>query len=110
MDTSDGTPNQPFAEEEAKRTTILLADDDRGLLESVRRLLESEFNVVACVSDGHELIEAARLLSPDLIVNRHLDGRPQWDSRGSNAEVRAAKCPYHFPDGARRVGIYSGGA
>jgi DNA-binding NarL/FixJ family response regulator len=51
-----------------EKKTILLADDDRELLESVQKLLESEFNVVACVSDGYKLIEAAKLLVPDLIV------------------------------------------
>ena len=51
-----------------KRNTILLADDDPNLLESVQKLLEPEFNVVACVSDGYELIEAAKSLVPDLIV------------------------------------------
>jgi DNA-binding NarL/FixJ family response regulator len=63
-----GTPNRPFAKEDVKKNTILLADDDRDLLESVQKLLESEFNVVACVTDGFKLIEAAKLLAPDLIV------------------------------------------
>lgn len=68
MDTQSGTHSQPSAKEDAKRASIVLADDDRDLLENVQKLLESEFNVVACVSDGYELIEAAKLLAPDLIV------------------------------------------
>ena len=51
-----------------KKPTVVLADDDRDLLENVQKLLESEFQVLACVTDGHKLIEAARLLAPDLIV------------------------------------------
>jgi len=47
---------------------ILLADDDPGLLESVVKLLEPEFEVVACVKHGHALIEAAKQLTPDLII------------------------------------------
>ena len=68
MDRCNGTRNQPFAKEDVKKHTVLLADDDRDLLESVQTLLESEFKVVACVSDGYKLIEAAKLLVPDLIV------------------------------------------
>ena len=68
MDACNGTRIQPFAKEDVKKTTILLADDDRDLLESVQKLLESEFHVVACVSDGYKLIEAAKLFVPDLIV------------------------------------------
>jgi DNA-binding NarL/FixJ family response regulator len=68
MDACNGTRIQPFAKEDVKKTTIVLADDDRDLLESVHKLLQSEFNVVACVSDGYQLIEAAKLFAPDLIV------------------------------------------
>jgi DNA-binding NarL/FixJ family response regulator len=50
------------------KPTIVLADDDRALLEGVHKLLKSEFNVVACVSDGYGLIEAAKSFLPDLIV------------------------------------------
>ena len=47
MDACNGTRIQPFAKEDVKKTTIVLADDDRDLLESVQKLLQSEFNVVA---------------------------------------------------------------
>lgn len=47
---------------------ILLADDDPDLLEDVATLLEPEFEVVACVSDGRALINFALTLVPDLIV------------------------------------------
>jgi DNA-binding NarL/FixJ family response regulator len=50
------------------KPTILLADDDPALLQSLQRLLESEFEVVASVSDGSALLKAAETLVPDLIV------------------------------------------
>jgi len=50
------------------KPTILLADDDPALLQNLQRLLESEFEVVAPVHNGLELLEAAKALVPDLIV------------------------------------------
>lgn len=51
-----------------KRPTILLADDDKALLERVRQWLEPEFEVVGKITDGKALISAAKQLQPDLIV------------------------------------------
>jgi DNA-binding NarL/FixJ family response regulator len=51
------------------KATVLLADDDPELLVAVTKLLEQEFEVVACVHHGHALIEAAKLLNPDVIVS-----------------------------------------
>lgn len=50
------------------KPTILLADDDPALLENITKLLEPEFEVVACVNHGHALIGAAKALLPDLIL------------------------------------------
>ena len=50
------------------RPTILLADDDSALLESLRKLLECEFHVLAAVANGQALVEAAQSLHPDLVV------------------------------------------
>jgi DNA-binding NarL/FixJ family response regulator len=47
---------------------ILLADDHTLLLDAFRRLLEPAFTVVATVTDGHALLEAARRLQPDIVV------------------------------------------
>src|ERR1700756_3165869 len=47
---------------------ILLADDHREMLNKVTELLGSEFEIVAAVADGKQLIEAALNLDPDLIV------------------------------------------
>ena len=50
------------------KTRILLADDHQILAEGLRRILEPEFDIVAWVSDGIELIAAAVQHSPDLII------------------------------------------
>jgi DNA-binding NarL/FixJ family response regulator len=51
------------------RTTVLLADDHAGIIESLARLLtEHHFDVVGTVGDGHQLVDAALRLRPDVIV------------------------------------------
>jgi DNA-binding NarL/FixJ family response regulator len=49
-------------------TRVLLADDHTLLLGAFEKLLASECDVVGTVSDGRELIVAARRLKPDVIV------------------------------------------
>ena len=51
-----------------KRARILLADDQILLTEALTILLEPQFEVVATVTDGRALLEAAAELKPDLIV------------------------------------------
>jgi DNA-binding NarL/FixJ family response regulator len=51
-----------------KKPRVLLADDHRVVAEGLRRLLEPEFDVVGIVSDGRELVAAAKALDPDAIV------------------------------------------
>jgi DNA-binding NarL/FixJ family response regulator len=51
-----------------RRVRILLADDHTILLDSFRRLLEPTFEVVGSVKDGRALLEAARRLTPEVIV------------------------------------------
>ena len=48
---------------------LLLADDHVILLEALRRLLEPDFTVLAGVTSGRELVEAALLLKPDVVVS-----------------------------------------
>lgn len=50
------------------RPRVLLADDHRMVAEGVKSLLEEEFELVAVVEDGRELVETARRLRPDVIV------------------------------------------
>lgn len=47
---------------------VLLADDHQVLAEGLRGMLEGEFEVVALVADGRELVAAARQHRPDVIV------------------------------------------
>ena len=47
---------------------MLLAEDRAETAEQLRKLLRSEFHVIACVEDGAALVDAAARLSPDVIV------------------------------------------
>jgi DNA-binding NarL/FixJ family response regulator len=47
---------------------IILADDYPPMLEEVSKLLESEFEVVAAVSDGALAVAAVTNLKPDAVV------------------------------------------
>jgi DNA-binding NarL/FixJ family response regulator len=51
-----------------RKMRILLADDQRRLLEVTRDLLEPTFDVIGCVGDGEALVEAAGRLQPSVIV------------------------------------------
>jgi DNA-binding NarL/FixJ family response regulator len=51
------------------RPRLLLADDHPQTAMLLRRLLLSEFDVLALVTDGQELIGAAERLLPDVIVS-----------------------------------------
>jgi DNA-binding NarL/FixJ family response regulator len=50
------------------RFRVLLADDHQMVAEGLRSLLEPFFDVVGIVSDGRELLAAARTLDPDVVV------------------------------------------
>ena len=50
------------------RPRVLLADDHRMIAEALKSLLEQEFELVAVVEDGRQLVETARRLRPDVIV------------------------------------------
>lgn len=50
------------------RCRILIADDHNLVAELCRGLLETEFDVVGVVSDGHAMVRAAAELKPDVIV------------------------------------------
>jgi len=51
------------------RIKVLLADDHRIVAEGLKRLLESEFELVGIVEDGRALLAAAAELNPDVIVS-----------------------------------------
>ena len=50
------------------KVRVLLADDYPGLLKSYRRLLEPVCSVIGSLTDGDAVVEAARMLQPDVIV------------------------------------------
>lgn len=51
------------------RPRVLLADDHPLMLDGLRKLLvEQDFEVVAAVTNGRELLEAAERLRPDLVL------------------------------------------
>ena len=50
------------------RARVLLADDHPAVIESLRAVIEPEFEVVATVGDGNALVAAAEALGPDVIV------------------------------------------
>jgi DNA-binding NarL/FixJ family response regulator len=47
---------------------VMIADDHLILAESIRKLLESDCEVVATVADGHALLKAATIQIPDLVL------------------------------------------
>ncbi len=51
-----------------KKPRVLLADDHKIVVEGLRGLLESEFELVGTVADGRALVAAAQELNPDVIV------------------------------------------
>lgn len=51
-----------------KLPRVILADDHTMLAEAFRKLLEPHCNVVATVSDGRALLDAATTLTPDIIL------------------------------------------
>jgi two-component system, NarL family, nitrate/nitrite response regulator NarL len=48
---------------------VLVADDSDVVQRAVLRLLQDAFEIVGVVSSGHELVEAAQALTPDVIVS-----------------------------------------
>jgi DNA-binding NarL/FixJ family response regulator len=50
------------------RARVLIADDNAFVLEGLVKLLQDQFEVVATVTDGSLLVEAAIRLRPDVIV------------------------------------------
>lgn len=51
------------------RIKVLLADDHRIVAEGLKRLLESEFELVGIVEDGRALLAAAEEFNPDVIIS-----------------------------------------
>jgi DNA-binding NarL/FixJ family response regulator len=52
----------------SSKPTVLLADGHDGVLNRVCRLLGDEFEVIAQISDGAEILDYASRLQPDAVV------------------------------------------
>jgi DNA-binding NarL/FixJ family response regulator len=71
------------------RPRVLLADDHRLVAEGLRGLLDPYFDVVGIVSDGRELLVAAKQLDPDVVV---LDiSMPSLNGIEAAGQMRGAK-------------------
>jgi DNA-binding NarL/FixJ family response regulator len=47
---------------------VLLADDHKAMLERVKTLLDSQFEIIGAVDNGQALVDAAKKLNPDVLV------------------------------------------
>lgn len=77
-----------------RRPRVLIADDHRMMAESLKSVLEPEFEIVGIAADGHELIRMAARLRPDAAVVdismprlNGLDAAERMLSEGVNAKV-----------------------
>ncbi len=50
------------------RPRIVIADDHQLIVEGLRRVLESEFEIVGVASNGIELLSQAERLAPDIVI------------------------------------------
>jgi DNA-binding NarL/FixJ family response regulator len=69
-----------------RRARVLLAEDHAHVAAQLRAVLEPEFEVIATVGDGHDLIAAAARLCPDIIVTDI--SMPGLDGIAATREIR----------------------
>jgi DNA-binding NarL/FixJ family response regulator len=79
------------------RPRVVLAEDHAPIAEQLRKLLESEFDVVATVGDDNALLRAAEEFRPDVIVTDIV--LPGLDGIAATVELLAR------PPAARVVGV-----
>ena len=69
-----------------KRPRVILADDHVLLLDAIKNIFETEFEVVGTFADGRALVDGAPALVPDVIV---LDiGMPQMNGLNAGQRLR----------------------
>ncbi|HEY5885125.1 MAG TPA: response regulator transcription factor [Pyrinomonadaceae bacterium] len=51
-----------------RRLRILLADDHKMFAQGLRSLFQNEYDLVATVENGQALVDAAKILAPDVII------------------------------------------
>src|SRR5579864_89592 len=64
LDFRDATKMRPIS----NQPRVLLADDHQPIIDRVRVLLQSSFEIVGAVGNGADLVAEAQKLQPDLIV------------------------------------------
>jgi DNA-binding NarL/FixJ family response regulator len=80
--------NQPAGDVAEPQIRVLIADDDRSFLDSLRDLIDRqpELNVVGAAMDGLEAIELADDLDPDaVVIDLHM---PLLDGVSAAARLR----------------------
>jgi DNA-binding NarL/FixJ family response regulator len=81
---NDDEEPKPMAESRSPR--VVIADDHILLAEACKSFLEPEFDVIAIVSTGRELLRAAQQLKPDVIV---MDiGMPEMNGLDAAEQLR----------------------
>jgi DNA-binding NarL/FixJ family response regulator len=69
-----------------QKARLLIADDHTLVAEACKNLLEPEFQVLAIVKNGRELLEIVRELKPDLVI---IDvGMPQLNGLDAGEQVK----------------------
>ncbi|MEI2583105.1 ATP-binding protein [Scytonema sp. PRP1] len=85
-DDMDNVELSELHEMQGSRPRVLLADDNADMREYVRKLLSTEYEVVA-VADGEAALAAAHLEVPDLVLSDVM--MPKLDGFGLVAQLRA---------------------
>jgi two-component system response regulator DesR len=52
----------------AQRVRVIVADDNHSIRAALRRILEPHCDVISMASDGVELLQLVRTMSPDVVV------------------------------------------
>lgn len=76
------------------RKTVILADDHVLVAEGIKNILAQEYDVLACVENGRDLLTQAKKLNPDVIVSdvsmpllNGIDAIPKLKEHGVEAKV-----------------------
>ena len=88
---------------------MLLAEDHAETAERLRKLLRTDFDVIASVEDGDALVDAAERLSPDVIVTDiAMPGIDGIEATVADPPPRSERAD-RVRDGACRIDVRGGG-
>jgi len=77
-----------------QKLRVLVAEDHESVREILVGILRPEFEIIAAVSDGENLVNAAILLKPDVIVSDIL--MPVRDGLSAMAELQSRGVQFPF--------------